>query len=130
MKMEIELPKDGLPSDRQVDSLRYGIPKKGDWILRAGDVWEQVVLSYERCKFPIAVLKPKETWVPATVQDAIDALSGKVVECRGVEGGTQMTGFLVGYSPGTLFPWAVRVSGIGRHGVDCFSECLVLRETP
>ncbi len=130
MKMEIELPRAGLPSGREVVALRYGIPKKGDWSLQNSGKWALADSDYHIVHQVIAVLKPARTWVPATVHDAIDALSGKVVECRGVEGGTQMTGFLVGYSPGTLFPWAVRVSGCGRHGVDCFSECVVLRETP
>jgi len=46
MKMEIELPKDGLPSDRHVDSLKYGIPKKSDWILLNGGVWEDIDQDY------------------------------------------------------------------------------------
>ena len=126
MKFEIELPRAGLPSDREFVGLRFGLPKIGDWYLHHSGKWVYSDIEHQVVHRPIAVFAPVRTWVPATVQDAIDALSGKRIECRGRDCGTTVHGILLGYSPGTLFPWAVRVSG----RVDCYSDCEILKEVP
>lgn len=130
LKFEIELPRAGLPVDCEVVGLRYGIPKTGDFCLQNCGKWAKVNSDYSILHKLIAVLKPVEIWEPATVEDAIDALSGKKIVCRVWDGKNadyddrkKIKGHLTGYGPACAFKWSVIVAG---HP-EAFTHCEVLR---
>jgi hypothetical protein len=59
MKYEIELPRDGLPTDSECVCVTYRRPKQGEFFLTDSCVWIQVVteLQYPLCRL-VAKLKP------------------------------------------------------------------------
>ncbi len=126
MKFEIELPRAGLPIDREVQEVRWDMPREGDWFLATTEGrWCQASFSCSNFKL-VATLKPVETWVPATVEDAIEALRGKEIRCRVWDGDSNQKRdcVLTGYLPGVEFPWGTK----DCTGFRCiYQHCEVLK---
>lgn len=125
MKFEIELPRAGLPTDREVTGIRYGQPKKGDMYLESSGNWVQSGVDFVHANRLIADLAPVEVWRPATTEDAIRALRGETVRCRGWDGNgnEKWMGVLTGKIPTDVYPWGVTTDS---YGSSCYTHCEVL----
>ncbi len=124
MKFEIELPRAGLPTDREVTGIRWVKPKSGDYWLTEAGAWELTGHNWTgACKL-VADLAPVKVWRPATVEDAILASRGDTVRCRGWDWNVndKMEGTLTGLIPCDAFPWGVKTP----HGPNCYTNCEVL----
>lgn len=125
MKFEIELPRAGLPIDREVTGIRYGQPKKGDMYLESSGNWVQSGVDFVHANRLIADLAPVEVWRPATVDDAIRALRGETVKCRVWDGVSEhkVNAVLTSYAPGCPYPWAAEFVD---HDIRFYDHCEVL----
>jgi hypothetical protein len=124
MKFEIELPRAGLPIDREVTGVRWVKPKSGDYWLTEAGTWELTGHNWTGAHKLIADLAPVEVWRPATVEDAIRALRGEMVECRVWDGlsNHKANAVLVSYAPGCPYPWSAFVD----HDIRFYDRCEVL----
>lgn len=125
MEFEIELPRDGLPTDREITGIRWAVPKQGDYILTDSGTWKQTLSSWTGFSSIIADLSPVEVWRPATTEDAIRALRGETVRCRGWDGNgnEKWMGVLTGKIPTDIYPWGVTTDS---YGSSCYTHCEVL----
>lgn len=67
MKLEVDFPTTGLPEDRELVGVRYKTPSVGDYYFYCG--WIKSTSPALQVHL-VAILKPKEVWLPCTPEDA------------------------------------------------------------